>query len=174
MSKRIIRNIIGQDPVCFRAPYLAIDGKTLRILEREGFLLDSSLYNSAFGRLSYPYHPSEVDPSSEGKIKLWEVPVTISPLPRKKLVYWRYPGILELEEREIEKTVYLLERIFLQCKLPFALFVILIHPYDLGSPKIISRLSYFLALMKDMKAVSLTASQLIKKLTINVGKNVCV
>ena len=163
MSKKAICNIIGVNPVCFRAPYLAIDGKTLKILESEGFLLDSSLYNPVFGKLSYPYHPSEIDPSCEGKIKLLEVPITVSPIPYRKFVYRRYPHIFELEEKEIEKTIQLVKTAFLESNYPFALFVTLIHPWELRSPKMISKIFHFLTLMKGMEAISITASQLLEK-----------
>lgn len=56
-SKQAIYSVTGKMPICFRSPYLAIDEKTLIVLESEGFLLDSSLYNSAFGKISFPYHP---------------------------------------------------------------------------------------------------------------------
>jgi peptidoglycan/xylan/chitin deacetylase (PgdA/CDA1 family) len=163
MSKKAIHNIIGVNPVCFRAPYLAIDGKTLKILESEGFLLDSSLYNPVFGKLSYPYHPSEIDPSCEGKIKLLEVPITVSLIPYRKFFYWRYPHIFELEEKDIKKTIQLVKTAFLESNYPFALFVTLIHPWELRSPKIISKIFHFLTLMKGMEAISITASQLLER-----------
>lgn len=162
-SKNIIRRIIGVNPLCFRAPYLAIDGKTLKLLENEGFLLDSSLYNPAFGRLSYPYHPSVVDPASGGELKLLEIPITVSPIPQRKYIYWRYPHIFELEEKEIKKTINLVRTAFIQSGCAFALFVTLIHPYELRSAKVISRVLTFLEVMKNIGAVSLTASHLVKR-----------
>lgn len=162
-SKQAVYAITKRSPISFRAPYLATDEKTLMILEKEGFLLDSSLYNPAFGKISYPYHPSKDDLTSEGNMKILEVPVTVSITPQRKFAYRRYPLIFELEEKQIERTVYRLNNLFRQLGYPFALFVTMIHLNELCSPVMVSKVSTFLGIMNEIEATSLTSTQLIKE-----------
>ncbi|MEM2144983.1 MAG: polysaccharide deacetylase family protein [Candidatus Jordarchaeaceae archaeon] len=162
-SKQSIYSIIKKKPVVFRAPYLAIDESSLKILENEGFLLDSSLYNPAFGKLSYPYHPSKNDLVLEGEMKILEVPVTVSLTPYRKFIYWRYPSIFEVEEKDIPKAVYLIKSYYHRFGYPFALFVTLIHPYELCSSTMLSKVLTFLKTMNSIGATSLTATRLIEK-----------
>jgi len=162
-SKHAIYAITKRKPISFRAPYLAIDEKTLMILEEEGFLLDSSLYNPAFGKISYPYHPSKNDITSEGNMKILEVPITVSITSERRLIYRRYPLILELGKTQIKRMVYGLNNLFSHLGYPFALFVIMIHPYELCSPIVVSKVSTFLEIMNKIEAISLTATQLIKE-----------
>lgn len=164
-SKQAIYAITKENPICFRAPHLAIDERTLQILETEGFLLDSSLYNPAFGKLSCPYYPSRNDLTIEGDMKILEVPITVSVIPNRKFFYWRYPSILTLEEKEIKKTVQLMQSLYFNMGYQFALFVTLIHPYELCSPAMVSRVSTFLTIMKKIEAKSVSAAQLIKSLS---------
>lgn len=162
-SKQAIYDITKRRPISFRAPYLATDEKTLMILENEGFLLDSSLYNPAFGKVSYPYHPSQNDLTSEGHMKILEVPITVSIIPQRKFIYRRYPLIFELEEKQIEKTVYHINHFFSQKGYPFTLFVTMIHPYELCSPVMHSKVKNFLRVMNKIEATSLNSTQLIKE-----------
>lgn len=162
-SRQAIYSIIKKKPVAFRAPYLAIDERSLRILQNEGFLLDSSLYNPAFGKSSYPYYPSEKDLTLEGEMGILEVPVTVSLIPHKKFIYWRYPLIFELEEKDIEKMVNLINSYFFRLGYPFVLFVTLIHPYELCSPLTVSKIITFLKTMNSIGAISLTATRLIEE-----------
>lgn len=162
-SKQAIYAITKKRPISFRVPYLATNEKTLKILEDEGFLLDSSLYNPAYGKVSYPYYPSKNDLTSEGNMKILEVPLTVSITPQRKFIYRRYPLIFELGEKQIEKMVYLLNNLFLQLGYSFALFVTMIHPYKLCSQIVISKVSTFLGIMKKIQASSLTSTQLIRE-----------
>jgi peptidoglycan/xylan/chitin deacetylase (PgdA/CDA1 family) len=169
-SKNAIKDIIGKDPISFRAPYLAIDENMLKFLEKEGFLLDSSLYNPAFGKISFPYSPSENNIVSEGSLKILEVPITVSPFPQKKFLHHRFPHIFELEEKQMERTVVILTNLFYIMRYPFALFVVMIHPYELNSPSVRSKLLTFLRIMKQNDALSLKSDQLIK--TYNLAKGI--
>jgi peptidoglycan/xylan/chitin deacetylase (PgdA/CDA1 family) len=162
-SKNAIKSIIGKEPISFRAPYLAIDDNMLMLLEKEGFLLDSSLYNPAFGKISFPYHPSEDNMVSEGGLRILEVPLTVSPFPQRKFLYYRFPHILELKEEQIEKTIVLLNNLFYIMNYPFALFVVMIHPYELDSPSMHSKILTFLRIMRRNNASSLKSDQLVRK-----------
>ena len=162
-SKNMIRSVIGKVPVSFRAPYLAIDENMLMVLEKEGFLVDSSLYNHTFGKISFPYHPSETSIFSEGRLKILEVPLTVSPIPERKYLYRRYPHILELNEKQMEKIVCILSNLFYEMKLPFALFMIMIHPYELDLPIIRYKISKFLKVMAENNASNLTLYKLAEK-----------
>jgi len=168
-SKNAIKYIIGKDPISFRAPYLAIDDNMLMFLEKEGFLIDSSLYNPAFGKISFPYYPSENNIVSEGILRILEVPITVSPFPQKKFLYYRFPHIFELKEKQIERAIVTLNNLFYIMKYPFALFVVMIHPYELDSPSMRSKLLTFLRIMKQNNASSLKSDQLIKKYNLAKG-----
>jgi len=162
-SKNVIKSIIGKEPISFRAPYLAIDDNMLVFLEKEGFLLDSSLYNPAFGKISFPYHPSEDSVVSEGSLRILEIPLTVSPFPQRKFLRYRLPHILELEEKQMERTIVTLNNLFYIMKYPFALFVVMIHPYELDSPSTCSKILTFLRTMKQNNASSLKSDQLVRK-----------
>ncbi|HET9867356.1 MAG TPA: hypothetical protein VFQ06_08710, partial [Nitrospira sp.] len=77
----------GVRPVIFRAPNLWIGETTLRILEEEGYLYDSSVparrFDLGFGRVHYlkyfwaptqPYRPSEADLGKPGTSIITEIP----------------------------------------------------------------------------------------------------
>ncbi|HEU4503826.1 MAG TPA: polysaccharide deacetylase family protein [Nitrospira sp.] len=77
----------GVRPVIFRAPNLWIGETTLRVLEEEGYLYDSSVparrFDLGFGRVHYlryfwapsdPYRPCETDLSRPGQSAITEVP----------------------------------------------------------------------------------------------------
>src|SRR6476659_10664447 len=74
-----VEQAAGIRPVIFRAPNLWISETTLRVLEEEGYLYDSSVparrFDFGFGRVHYlkyfwapsqPYRPSELDLSASG------------------------------------------------------------------------------------------------------------
>ncbi len=82
-----VQQAAGVRPVVFRAPNLWIGESTLRVLEEEGYLYDSSVparrFDLGFGRVHYlkyfwapsqPYRPSEVDLSACGASAITEVP----------------------------------------------------------------------------------------------------
>jgi hypothetical protein len=141
----------------------------LKFLEKEGFLLDSSLYNPAFGHISFPYYPCENNIVSEGSLKILEVPITVSLFPQRKFLYHRFPHMLELEEKQMERIVVILTNLFYIMRYPFALFVVMIHPYELNFPPVRSKLLTFLRIMKQNDALSLKSDQLIKKYNLAKG-----
>lgn len=82
-----VEEAAGVRPVIFRAPNLWIGETTLRVLEEEGYLYDSSVparrFDLGFGRVHYlryfwapskPYRPCETDLSRPGQSAITEVP----------------------------------------------------------------------------------------------------
>jgi len=82
-----VEKAAGVRPVVFRAPNLWIGEATLRVLEEEGYLCDSSVparrFDMGFGRVHYltyfaaprePYHPSRSRLSRCGESRILEVP----------------------------------------------------------------------------------------------------
>lgn len=54
--KGMLEELTGVPVLSFRAPFLHIDSESAAALTRAGFLIDSSLRNELFGRLSAPTH----------------------------------------------------------------------------------------------------------------------
>jgi peptidoglycan-N-acetylglucosamine deacetylase len=71
----IVKSIIGEPPVSFRAPRLWGDEVVINELEKLGFLCDSTYAMSRPGDSLFPYHPSRNDIARAGDLKLLELPV---------------------------------------------------------------------------------------------------
>lgn len=81
-------------PRLFRAPRFSATSKTIRVLERLGYTLDSSILpdssakflrgmvtiRSTKGAPRLPYHPDSRDILRPGSSAIWEVPVTVNPI----------------------------------------------------------------------------------------------
>lgn len=93
-STDAVQQAAGVRPVIFRAPNLWISETTLRVLEAEGYLYDSSVparrNDLGFGRVHYlkyfwaptvPYRPSQMDLSKPGGSAITEVPPSACLLP---------------------------------------------------------------------------------------------
>jgi peptidoglycan-N-acetylglucosamine deacetylase len=93
-STEAVQQAAGVRPVIFRAPNLWIGETTLRVLEEEGYLYDSSVPSRrcdlGFGRVHYlkyfwaptaPYRPSETNLSRAGGSVITEVPPSACVLP---------------------------------------------------------------------------------------------
>jgi peptidoglycan/xylan/chitin deacetylase (PgdA/CDA1 family) len=89
-----VEKAAGVRPVIFRAPNLWISETTLRVLEEEGYLYDSSVparrFDLGFGRVHYlkyfwaptePYRPCSTDLSRPGDSIITEVPPSAFLLP---------------------------------------------------------------------------------------------
>lgn len=84
---KTIEESIGVRPVSFRAGRWGFDGESLRVLEKLGYRVDSSVtpfysWEEDGGPVfvhapTYPYFPDSEDVCREGKSALLEVPVTI-------------------------------------------------------------------------------------------------
>ena len=83
----VIEDVAGVKPVGFRAPCLRANRITLRILEEEGYLYDSSVvptfvpgyYGLLFAPMK-PYHPSHLRLDREGSLRILEIPVSVNPI----------------------------------------------------------------------------------------------
>jgi peptidoglycan/xylan/chitin deacetylase (PgdA/CDA1 family) len=86
-ATQAVEQAAGVRPVIFRAPNLWISETTLRVLEEEGYLYDSSVparrFDLGFGRVHYlkyfwspmePYRPCETDLGRPGASIITEVP----------------------------------------------------------------------------------------------------
>ena len=87
-----IKEIAGKSPEMFRAPNFSVSAAILQVLESLGYQADSSVlpgrYKKTYRILKVtdhrtapraPYHPSSSDPCAEGRMKIWEFPLTENP-----------------------------------------------------------------------------------------------
>jgi len=88
-ATEIIQKQTGRRPKGFRAPCLRANGETVRVLERLGYVYDSSVLPSIvpgyYGYptfLSKPYHPSFTSLAEKGESKILEFPVSVNPILR--------------------------------------------------------------------------------------------
>ena len=106
---QLIKDITGKEPVGFRAPGWNIDSDTIEILNKMGYLYDSSLYPSYFSyistlymllinrgkvhsksisKFSYtfapltPYHPKKGEIWRTGNMRIFEFPINVTPFLR--------------------------------------------------------------------------------------------
>ncbi|NOQ55325.1 MAG: DUF3473 domain-containing protein [Nanohaloarchaea archaeon] len=90
-SKNILKKITGEYPIGYRAPTFSIDNNTkwaIDILEKQGFLYDSSIFPTKTHLYGVPdaplnpYYPSRDDISRERRDKkgIIEFPMTVLPL----------------------------------------------------------------------------------------------
>jgi hypothetical protein len=86
-ATQIIEQTIGHRPIGFRAPCLRINRVTFQVLEKLGYIYDSSVVPTFvpgyYGFLSAPKRPYYPYPnliSSEGSYWLLEIPVSVNPL----------------------------------------------------------------------------------------------
>lgn len=170
-ASKLIEETVGDRPRSFRAPFLALDEKTIKILSDEGFLSDSSLYNLAYGKLSLPYHPNIFDLTLEGDEAIYEVPITVSPLTKRKwLIFQTHVPLLDLDISKIRKTAFLLQMISSSHGLP-TIIVPLMHLseyfiYEEGQVRMIQenimRLIQFLEYVERIGMKSVTMSDMIE------------
>ncbi len=91
-ATEIIEDFVERVTV-FRAPAVRISAKTLKILEKLGYLADSSVSSQRFDLVSSninpklliaprrPYHPKENDAYRRGDMKIMEIPISAFILP---------------------------------------------------------------------------------------------
>lgn len=85
-AKAMLEDLTGAPILSFRAPFQHIDSESAAALARTGFLVDSSLQNRLFGKLSAPTHLDPGRPlarSADGKPPhpLIEIPASVDPRP---------------------------------------------------------------------------------------------
>lgn len=73
-ATKIIRKIIGEQPVSFRCPRLWGSTQVVNVLENLGYISDASFPLYFYQKPFVPYHPSKKDWTKQGKMKLVEIP----------------------------------------------------------------------------------------------------
>ena len=91
ISTEVLRDVIGTPPVLFRAANFSADPVTMNLLDRAGYVVDSSvmpgrrarhMFRTIYDHRGAPTHPYHPDKSGEDPrpLRLLEVPVTGNPL----------------------------------------------------------------------------------------------
>jgi peptidoglycan/xylan/chitin deacetylase (PgdA/CDA1 family) len=75
IATEVIEDVAGVRPVSFRAPRLFGSTRMIQVLEKLGYLADSSFPSYFYGRDFLPYHPSSEDWSKVGEMRILEIPV---------------------------------------------------------------------------------------------------
>lgn len=140
-----IENVIGKRPVSFKAPFNSVDHpSTLAILDRLGFLADSSLpcYNNE--SFSHPLRPSPTRHSSpsklwnEGQMRLLEVPFTIRARP---LFFHPFDAREEVMHTVSKGMDLAMESVSIQCRIDalagrdISLVHVTSHPWEFSTLK---------------------------------------
>jgi peptidoglycan/xylan/chitin deacetylase (PgdA/CDA1 family) len=86
---KLYRDLFSTRPEGYRAVQNIIDWDQIQLIEKSGFVYDSSIIEKIpvfrikqLPRGStppHPYHPNETNYLSTGKMKLWEIPISSSP-----------------------------------------------------------------------------------------------
>ena len=93
-ATEIIENVTGIRPKMFRTPKFGVSGKTIRVLEKVGYEIDSSVMPNAVTRIfkgiykvhslagapKAPYYPSYENAAKKGDSTILEIPLTESPV----------------------------------------------------------------------------------------------
>ena len=133
-SSRILMDVSGSTPLMFRAPNFSVDSSTLRLLDDEGYLLDSSIlpgrFHRRFLRTTYDHRSAPTrpfrtppNPNKHGAKGLLEVPVTPNPLRPGAplglgaLNHYGLQALLRIAKTTIEEVL-----------------VFLVHPWELVDP----------------------------------------
>lgn len=172
-ATKLIETAVGERPRSFRAPYLAVDEKTIEILRDEDFLVDSSLYNLAFGKPSLPYHPHPFDLTREGEGHLFEAPITVSPVPQRKgLFFHTHLPLMELNISTIRNAISHLQSISSLYDHPATIIIPIIHLWEYffySASQIqmlhenITKLNQFLEFTESIGMKSVTMSEMMEK-----------
>ncbi len=143
VASEIIKKTTGKSPILFRAPNFSINGDTIKVLEKLGYRIDSSILPGRHvqklklfnildyrGAIAEIYNPSYSDVIRNGESKILEVPLTENPLAKGAPL-----GLGFLNAYGFEKTIEAVDEV----KGDYVMF--LIHPWeaiDLGKyyPKI--------------------------------------
>ena len=93
-ATEIIENVVGIRPKMFRTPKFGVSGKTIKVLEKVGYEIDSSVMPNSVTRIfkglytvhsltgapRTPYYPSHEDVTKKGGSTILEIPLTESPV----------------------------------------------------------------------------------------------
>lgn len=132
-ATKVLKRITKCQPLMFRAPNFSINGGTIRVLEKSGYIIDSSIlpgrkvikwkiftlmdYSNANTEL---YNPSYSDIRSSGDSKILEVPLTENPLSKGAPI-----GMGFLNYYGFEKTIEAINKSNKEH------VIFLIHPWEL-------------------------------------------
>lgn len=121
-----------EDINVFRAPMFGINNDTLRVLEKLGYTIDSSILPGRVYRKwrlikvfdyrkapTHPYHPSRDNIINEGDLSILEIPITENPLNRSRPI-----GLGFLNYYGLEKTIDAVNAV----NSDYVIF--LIHPWE--------------------------------------------
>lgn len=93
----VFKDVVGEHPAGFRAPYGNMDEATMRVLEENGMQYDSSILPTLFRverrkitpqsmslmrAPQAPYHPSHEDIATNGNMHIVEIPFSVLPIVR--------------------------------------------------------------------------------------------
>jgi hypothetical protein len=136
---KVFRQIIGESPLGFRAPYGNIDEKIMTLLEESSIKYDSSIV-STFLRVeggfltlqaprfmkvhTLPYHPSETNTCAEGDMEILEIPFSVLPITQIPIGFG-YILLLGLDFYKFFMRFFNKE-----------LLVFYLHPYQLSRQKL--------------------------------------
>ena len=103
-ATQAIQKKFGERPVTFRSPYLLANTFLIKKLEEYHYLLDSSYLIAHHKTQVLPYHQSESDWTSEGRLNLLELPVSSDPYiddPEKSDLWpwWRVIGAKDAKRK---------------------------------------------------------------------------
>lgn len=131
-ASEIIKKTTGKSPILFRAPNFSINGDTIKVLEKLGYKIDSSILPGRHvkkwklfnildyrGAMTEIYTPSYSDVRINGESKILEVPLTENPLAKGSPL-----GLGFLNAYGFEKTIEAVDKV----KGDYVMF--LIHPWE--------------------------------------------
>jgi len=140
-----IEKVIGRKPVSFKAPFNSIDHpSTLAILDRIGFLSDSSLPCYDNESFSHPLRPTPIRHTSEaklwnrGEMCLLEVPFTIRARP---LFFHPFDAREEVMDTVAKGMDLAMESVSIQCEIDalagrdISLVHVTSHPWEFSALK---------------------------------------
>lgn len=73
-ATRIVEKVCGEQPVSFRCPRLWGSTTVTNVLEKLGYVSDASLPLYFYGEPFTPYHPSSLDWTKRGEMRMLEIP----------------------------------------------------------------------------------------------------
>lgn len=137
LAVKTIEKVVGRKPTSFKAPFDVIDGATLSILEDTGFEVDSSLRNFVYGKFSFPYHPNKNRIDQVGNMRIFELPFTVSPFPRRRWLYsYRFDPLSKLYLHDVQQAlsvINFLRKLHTCLKFPSSVIMLTSHPWDFST-----------------------------------------
>lgn len=134
IAVKLIKSIVGYSPISFKAPFDIIDGYTLSLLQTLNFRVDSSLYNYAYGKFSIPYHPDVNRIDRVGNMEIYELPFTVSPIPKRKWFFsCKFDPIARIYGSNVKHALFLvglIRRVQTLLGYPVSVIMLTSHPWE--------------------------------------------